>query len=495
MKLAGTRAVLGALIAFVVADAGARDHDLDTWVAGDLVPYLRQQLTTMPRFVGEPVRFVVMREGTPHAAGSELELELRDRVASALADTPGVHVVLPANDAGLLNATGSIDCERGNATYLVGIEFGAAGNGTARVDVRALDVEENRWVAGFGRSWLGTLAASERRALRTLRPDPTFRGERQSPFAHTESDLLAGHLAYRMACELLRQSAGEYIVAEENGDDDPAASLVELVGNNLARYRALLLAGDDSAANAWIEGKAHPVDDDLYQYWITIRPRDANSGLPTLSASAYVHMPNRYASAALVPEATFDFAAGDGEFLERTRLVALREREACALPGSRVPGWSPDRSRLGTPNECYALQVHARDDAVVFFLNHQLNNGLVRLADRTCGDRAAARIARVGETLRFPLPADTLASASWSAAETWSLQPAGDTYYVVATTNSKAARALAQHVASLPNRCTASVRRGIEGVTLRHWLDELDAIAARWPSSVDWQSVRVRNVY
>ena len=49
------------------------------------------------------------------------------------------------------------------------------------------------------------------------------------------------------------------------------------------------------------------------------------------------------------------------------------------------------------------LQTEARVDSIVFFLEHQANHGLVRLADADCRDRTSARIARSGEALRFPI--------------------------------------------------------------------------------------------
>jgi hypothetical protein len=132
---------------------------------------------------------------------------------------------------------------------------------------------------------------------------------------------------------------------------------------------------------------------------------------------------------------------------------------------------------------------------VVFFLNHQLNNGLVRLADAACLERTSARIVRTDQQLQFALPPDSLPSAAWSAAESWQLQPDLDTYYAVAATDTKAARALSQHIEQLPKRCSASVRPGLEGLALRQWIEELTEIVRHWEPAIDWQTIRVKNIY
>jgi hypothetical protein len=85
--------------------------------------------------------------------------------------------------------------------------------------------------------------------------------------------------------------------------------------------------------------------------------------------------------------------------------------------------------------------------------------------------------------------------AAAPAAPGWELNPDKDTYYVIAANNTKAARAISQHIGQLPNRCSASVRSGFEGRELRRWMDEFAAITRHWKQAVDWQVVRVKNIY
>lgn len=480
--------------------AASRAGNLEEWFRKDLTPYVSGQLRTMPRFRNESFRFVVMVDDSPQSEGSALAIRLRDRLRDSVSDIPGIRVAWQADQpgTGLVSDGSGPDCTKNEANYFIGIELSESPGGLAEIKVRALDIEERAWVTGFNRSWRGTLTGTERIQLRQTVADATFRGERHAPWNDSEIDLMAASLAYELGCSLLRQTAGEYVLDTGPTDEniDAANALVELVGNNLASARALQYSAASGSSNAVIEGKAHLIDEDLYQYWVTITPTDEASGLSVLSADAYVRIPDKYAAATLVPDAGYELPKGDGGFLSTLRIVRLDGQRACLSGTRRYSGVSDTggRYRFGAA-DCFALQLRATGDAIVFFLNHQLNHGLVRLADEQCAHRSLARIARTNEELRFPLPLDSLQTGSWSAADTWSLHPKEDSYYVVAATDTRAARALSRHIEQLPLRCSASLRSGLEGEALRRWLEELNAIANHWSAEVDWQSIRVKDVY
>ena len=493
---------LGLLLAGIAAagQAASGFADLESWFVRDLVPYVKRELTTHPRFRNESFRFVVMQDDSPQSEGSALAINLRDRLRDALTDVPGIRIAWQAEQpgVGLVAGSSGLDCTRNEASYFIGIELQETSPGQASVNVRALDIEERTWAAGFGRVWRGAVGPGQRRGLRMITSDPTFRGERHAPWDDSETDLMAAHLAYELGCKLLRQTAGEYILAATAADRGEAArnALVELVGNNLAGIPSLQFAADPDHANAHIEGKAHRIDDDLYQYWVTITPDAATSELKALSADAYIRIPDRYAAATLVPEAVYELPRNDDGFLASLRIVRLRDQRMCLSQRTAFAGASNSIADYGyATEECYALQLQSSNDAVVFFLHHQLNNGLVRLSGGNCSPRSAARIARTDKDLRFPLPLDSLRSGSWSAEDSWSLHPDQDTFYAIASSDSKAARALSRHIERLPKRCSLSVRSGLEGAGLRRWLEELSAIVDHWKSDIDWQSVRVKNVY
>lgn len=493
--------VVALLLAGLPLEAASRHANLDTWLANNLLPYVREQLKSHPRFKGEPLRFVVLQNGKPQAVSNSLALGIRDRLRDAVSDVPGVRIAWQADDPHYLRSTGpgGIDCTKTQVHYLVGIEMQLVDSGLLSVELRALDVEDRAVVAGFSQSWTGPISTRQHREWRRMETDQTFRGEREAPYAGSQTDLLAAHLAHDLGCSLLRQTDAEYVITESGSKSQPGPvdshSMVELVSNNLAQYSTLQFSSVDENANSVIEGKAHRIDEDLYQYWITVQPKDPGSELPALSASAYVRLPEQFAIAEAFPAASAPALQGHAGFLASLRIVELQDPGACLA--ERISSSSPHYRRPYVDNnaDCFALAVGSTDDAVVFFLHHQLNNGLVRLADADCMERTSARIVRIDQQVQFALPPDSVPSAAWSAAASWQLQPDLDTYYAIATTDTKAARALSQHIEKLPKRCSASVRPGLEGPPLRRWIEELSEIVKRWESTIDWQAIRVKNIY
>ena len=491
--------VIALLSACLPVNAASHHVDLDAWLANDLTPFVMEQLNVHPRFKGEPLRFVVLQNGKPLATSNSLALRIRDRLRDAAADVPGIRIAWqPGNPQYLQNTgPGGVDCTRSEVHYLVGIEMHLVDSGLLAVELRALDVEDGTVVNGFSKSWKGPISSRQYREFRRIEADLTFRGAREAPYEDSQIDLLAAHLAHDLGCNLLRQTDAEYVLTEAGGNTqpDPVNSMVELVSNNLAQYSTLQFSTVDENANSLIEGKAHRIDEDLYQYWITVQPNDPDSELRTLSVSAYVRLPEQFTIAALSTFEPGPALQSNAEFLASLRIVELRQPGSCLAKSINSNSPAYRRPYLGDNTDCFALAVRSTDDAVVFFLNHQLNNGLVRLADAACLERTSARIVRTDQQLQFALPPDSLPSAAWSAAESWQLQPDLDIYYAVAATDTKAARALSQHIEQLPKRCSASVRPGLEGLALRQWIEELTEIVRHWGPAIDWQTIRVKNIY
>lgn len=482
------------LITTAATPAAAGSADFDTWLREDLVPYVRVQLADLPRFHNQSFRFVVIEGDRVQSDGSELAMDVRNTLRDAMADVPGIRIVWQAGQGGaLVPAAGHPDCTRGESDYFIGVELQEFDPGSIEVRVRALDIEEQSFVTDFNRAWRGNVDGARRQQLRRIVPDPGFRGERNAPWNVSETDLMAAHLAYQLGCGLLGQTAGEYVLGRiTTSGDDSSGALVELVGNNLAHMRALKIAPDDDSVNAAIEGKAHRIDDDLYQYWISIAPLDGEGDMTTLTVDTYVRIPDRYQAAALLPESAFALSRETGGgFLSSLHVVRLPDQSAC---DARPRMYSNAFDAAAGNEHCFALQVGTATDAVVFFLNHQLNHGLVRLAGADCTRNAAARIARTGEDLRHALPLDTLRSGEWSAASRWPVEPRQDAYYVLASSDTRAARALSAHVKMLPARCAAAMRNGLEGDELYGWLEELEAIVARFAPEIDWRSIRVKDL-
>ena len=120
-------------------------------------------------------------------------MSLRDRLADAVIDVPGVRVgwTYTSGDSRRDQSGSAIDCSKDAVHYYIGLEVSEAGNGQYKVDLRALDLEDRSWATGFARSWQGTLSRSERSALQRVAADQSFRGQRAVPFSASQPELLA----------------------------------------------------------------------------------------------------------------------------------------------------------------------------------------------------------------------------------------------------------------------------------------------------------------
>lgn len=450
----------------------ANEGDLDRWLDREAVPFVKTALLDHPRFKGETVMFVVLDENATATMSNELALSLRDRLLHAAVDTPGVTIAWRQGRSNAHHGTEAIDCTRDDVDYYIGIELSQQLDDSYSVNLRALDLQERSWVSGFGQSWRGHLSMTQRRALRQNKVDETFLGARDVPFTADQNDLLARYLAHELSCALLRETSGDYIIPADQSAE-PAAGLdntIELVSNNVAANAAIELTNDARKANAELSGKAHQIDDGLFQYWLTVTPKDADSELSSLSVSAYL----------LKPDAAFaNMTPIPGEQSAERREYVIPVRTTVAMPSSQ-------RGVLIGPNSF-------ADDAVVFFIQNQPHFGLVRLDSGVCRDRTMATVVRAGDPFQIPVKYSHSLKSKTISTDDWYVTPLRDTYYAIAVADERSARQIANHIDLLPIRCGASTRRGLSGQALHDWFDELAALAAGSAQHIDWRAVEIRD--
>ncbi len=474
--------ILVPLLLIALPAAAGKDRNLDAWVDGEVVPLLRKQLLEHPRFKGETIMFVVLEDNAPASVTNDLALSLRDRMLDAAMHTPGV-VLGWKQGSGSADPSHAIDCTRDDVHYYIGVDVAQNLDGSYRASVRALDLEDRNWVTGFGSSWRGRLTPLQRNAVKKTRTDTTFLGSRDVPFSAEQADLLAAHLAHEMSCSLARDLSGSYVVAaaRDSNKEEALANTAELASNNLAQHLSLEFTAEEAESNATLSGKAHRIDGSLYQYWLTITPNDADGELSSLSASAYVSLPDArsVANASVTP------------VLETRTAVALSRsaNEALLGPLRVLHGRDSDRCR-----GCSVLSADTSDSAIVFLLQHQANYGLVRVADATCRRRTTAHIVTGDYPMRLPIPFRPMGRTSTRETEEWLVTPTADTYYAIAVADERVARRLANHLDKLPQRCTAAAKPGLKNRSLERWLDEFETLAARSSQHVDWRAIEVRDV-
>ena len=473
----------------IPATALSREKDLDHWVERELTPYVTQQLRTHPRFRDQTVMFVVLRDNAPASTSNNLALSLRDRLLSAAVNTAGVSIGWRQGRSGQTVDARHDDCLRDRVHYYVGIEIEQTLDSKYTVSLRALDLNDRTWVTGFGKQWQGELSTVQRQAMRQQNIDMTFLGARDVPYTLTQTDMLAANLAHQLSCTL-HQLMGEDYVASTSSTTKSHSSLqgtVELISNNLAGRQALLLTDDVSRANAVIDGKAHRIDGNLHQYWLTLTPDPDVDGLAALSASAYIVLP---------PESRPTAPANSPVVKTVNRstpaIVSIPNGGKDGLIGPLTIATPLTTGQCRYP--CSILQARANSDAVAFFLQHQSNHGLVRLSDSDCRRRTTARLARGGELLELPIAYTSTDENDWDETLDWALQPTSDTYYVVVVADEKAARSIADHIDQLPLRCSDALRPGLSDDKLREWLADFAILTARTSNAFDWRAISVQDL-
>ena len=482
----------------LTSTAVAAERNLDRWFDNELVPYVQSQLLEHPRFKGETVMFVALDNNAPATVANELALSLRERLLDAALNTAGVSIGWRQGGSPTSDASRPVDCINDNVHYYIGIDIAPQIDGSVRVGVRALDLEDRNWVTGFGRQWRGGLSTVQRNALRNTRRDMTFQGARDVPFNAAESDLLAQHLSHELACALYRQTSGGYVVDASLGVSPEFEATAQLAANSLARHSALEFADDRKLANAELSVQVHRIDGPLYQYWLTVTPLEPDEELPTLSASAYVTMPGiRVAATPSVPNPSAPKPSASPALdippanttIGPLRVVRSNDPAACR---KRRSAWQASYSRY--QDDCTLLAADLHSDAILFVLQDQASLGLVRLADSACRNRASPHVVTRGQRLRWPLPGEAVQGAATFESRVWQREPHVDTYYAFAVTDAGAARQFANLLDGLPTRCGDAVQPGLKNNALHRWLDEFAMLAARHSQHVDWRAIQVKDV-
>ena len=475
--------------------AESREKDLGQWLDRELVPYVKQQLKVHPRFKNETVMFVVLDDNAPASTSNELALSLRDRLLEAAIDSAGVSIGWQQGRSGAALESRPDDCLHDKVHYYIGLELSQNLDSRYSLKVRALDLEDRTWVTGFGKQWTGRLSTIQRQAMRQQSLDVTFLGARDVPFTLEQTDLLAAHLAHQLSCTLKQQMEEEYVVSRKASSSlaDGLDGTVELIGNNLANRQALRLTSDLGKTNAVLSGKAHPIDGVLHQYWLTVTPESDNDNLAALSVSAYVVIPRTKPTPMVADRSPRPAppAAQNVSYQKRVPITIPNAGKDSLIGPLRI---AAPLSTAECFSPCSMLQARANTDAIVFFLEHQANHGLVRLAGEDCRKRTVARIARNGDTLNFPIARTSTDRNNWKETYEWAVEFDIDTYFAVAATDADVARKIANHIDGLPIRCSTSLRAGLKGVALENWLTEFASITAGSREHIDWRAIQVRDI-
>ncbi len=480
---------------------GEPDAGLYRWVEDELGPYLTTQLSRHPRFKGEPVLVVSMNGADVRSDIDALTQSIRTRIMDQLLSQPGINLVWrPAMRPWQHHRAGTqpICSDTNRAHYYIGIEITPTPERKVRVSIRALDLMDQSWVSGFGKTWQGALTAAQRRAWSQNRVDAYLRGLRVLPFTEAETDLLAAYLAENLACLLNKQGIDRPLVYLDTGEttQDVMTKVTNGVHHYLIRHQAIRLASEQSQADLVLSANLNSVDQRLHQFWLTAKPTSITQHQLGVDTDGYILLRD---SPRIVGEQSrshrgrtqqASHAAFNGVVFSKLRLTQRHDPSHCIAvnPRSRteslVPSDGAIRSEL-----CSGLEFDLYQAARVYVLNHRSDGELVRLMPNSCVP---------GRTSQSVLPAGTKVWVPYRLGTTnrpkESIRSRGlESFYAIAVKQSAPTNELDTHLQRLPEACSDQPLADPASSDLDHWLSRLDNLVDRLGERVDWRGLRVRH--
>ena len=169
------------------------DGELGRWLEKEAAPHLLDTLDRHPRFNGEILRIVPMRNGEPISATDRLNLTIQRALEHRLLQSTGVRIATQGNP-------GRCDL-RTDIPYLLGVEVGGDGLNRHRVHLAIADVQEGLWVNGASKTWSGRLTSAQRAALRE-QISVAQPGSLANPLSIRDAAAVANTLYRQMTCDL-----------------------------------------------------------------------------------------------------------------------------------------------------------------------------------------------------------------------------------------------------------------------------------------------------
>lgn len=492
-------------------------QSLDSWLDDTLIPYLIQQFGRHPRFRSEPILLVRMQSDNVLPQIDDLTWQIRQRITDALLEQPGLNLAWrpSSRNPQYSQSLDDIVCDAHNdVNYYIGIDSSL--NPTGRqlhVKVRALNLAENKWVSGFGKSWQGTPTRAHLNALNRLHVDEHLRGQRPLPFSAQQPDLLAAYLARNLSC-LLRQSSVDqrvvYVSPPNERSPDTVKTALGIIGRYLARFKEVEVTDDPSQANVTLVAAIHSIDQDLHQIWISARQRRGEIYLPGAGTEAYLTLETADGNPSEPPRTKTQTASssplppdreklGDQPIISTFDLLTPHENQHC----QHIKDWQTGVRRVASnqtlvTGSCLAVEVRTTVPAHIFLIGQDARGELSQVFPNEC-DAPPARLAGLHPGGRFRFPVDT---DSRSGILQLAGPPGTEHIYAIAVTEPGLAGRLNERMKGIQGLCRpgdgypsilrpGSLRLPHERVD--RWQNYLSWLSDNHPGMMDWRKIQFRH--
>ena len=486
------------------------DPSLNLWLEKDVIPYLRQQFSRHPRFKGQPILLVRIQGDDVQPRIDELTEQIRHTIIDALLKEPGLYLSWrPAIQPWQHHQSlADVSCNHYQKVhYYVGIDCGLSKvDRNLYVKVRALNLAEQKWVSGFGKTWQGKPTRDQLAALAREHPDEYLRGLRPLPFTSHQPDLLAAYLARNLSCLLRQGSADDLVVhVTEPSVNTPEVfnTALGLIGKYLARFREVEVTDDPRQANVSVVTAIHSIHRDLHQIWVSARYRQGKKYLPGAETEAYVLIDNRKQNyvASSQPQRISGHSIPDQSILPVPQLISSfdlltpRDQRLCI---SAMP-WRSGAQRV-KPHEhlktgsCLAVEVRLTKPAFVFLVGQDAAGELSHMFPSDCPGLAMNdAMLQPGQLFQFPSRSDS---------DTGMLElgghPGHERVYAIAIARPDLAARFADLLKEIQGLCrrgrkfpeTLLARNfGLPQERIQQWQKYLTQLSDNNPGTVQWREI------
>ena len=492
-------------------DSGADELALDSWLDDTLIPYLKEQFGQHPRFKGQPILLVRMHNDNVQPHIDDLTDHIREKIVDALVQKPGIDLYWRPAARPYKHHQSLADISCGDSRkiyYYIGIDCRLTHlEQKLSVKVRALNLDEHKWVSGFGRSWQGRPTAAQLAALHNERPDEHLRGLRPLPFSSRQPDLLADYLAHNLSCLLRQGDADDLVVHVVEPPTDKSEffqTTPRLVGKYLGRFREVAVTDDPNQANVALITAVHSIDKNMYQIWVSARDRRAKKFLSGAETEAYVlleRQPQRtitdiHQTRRHEPAPDLKTARQPSALISSFYLITPANQQVCATDAP----WRTGTRQLNnyehlTTGSCLAVEMRLSSPAHVFLIGQDATGNLTHMFPSLCPDfQTIDGFIRSGELFQFP-PRHDLGAAVLELEGITGLER----LYAIAIVTQGLAdqfsyqieeiQGLCQPGSSFPERLSAD-SSSPSHERIHRWQRYLNQLTNQYPGKVQWREFR-----
>lgn len=454
---------------------------LETWLNGELLPFLTNRLGRHPRLKGQPFEITTTNKNNAVGKTDGLSTYIRQKVVDQLQSVPGANLVLRPPIKPWHNGFNLLDiaCEnRDKATVRVIIELNKnPSTDELRIAVQAIDLAEKNWVRGFKKVWMGELTTREKRLMAKRVIDQNLLGSRALPFQSDQADLVASYLAENLSC-LLKQT-GES--ALKLSLPQPSENLPEffqttfqLLDHYLTRYAKIEIT-QQKTANVVLTSSIHTINPKLYQISVLLRSLDQSIRILGVGTETYVYFDK------IPPVRT---VRSNKSLIELFQLVTPKVLKHCQHKNPWQQGQSilTRTSRLAS-QRCFAINLKAAETARLYLLAQTDKGQITRLFPDSCNVLGLKGQLQGGEILKH----QTIHAPLWNNGNKGYFQldhqPGIESVYAIAVTDPKIEANLKQQIRNIPDLCVTQIPRKYYDKRFRK---KLTTLAGKSHGSMEW---------